>query len=92
MDKKTLETLARNACCLLKTEDGNDRVPSCQLEASQAIDEKTMELIAIGASVAACCAPCLEHHMTAARNAGAGHAELAAAVKIGEKSDKGLRR
>lgn len=85
MDKKTLETLARSACCLLKTADGSDQVPSCQLEGGQAVDEKTLELIAVGASVAACCTPCLEYHITAARKAGASPAELAAAVQIGEK-------
>lgn len=85
MDKKTLETLARNACCLLKTEEEGDQVPSCQLKDDQAADEKTLELIAVGASVAACCTPCLEYHIAAARKAGAGHAELAAAVRIGEK-------
>ncbi len=85
MDKKTLETIARNACCLLKTENGSDQVLSCQLEGGQAIDEKTLELIAVGASMAACCIPCLEYHITAARKAGASSEELAAAVKIGEK-------
>ncbi|WP_083552763.1 carboxymuconolactone decarboxylase family protein [Syntrophotalea acetylenivorans] len=85
MDKKTLETLARNACCLLKTKDGSDQVPNCQLANSEAVDDKTLELIAVGASVAACCAPCLEYHINAARKAGASHAELAAAVQIGEK-------
>ncbi len=85
MDKKTLETLARNSCCLLKAEEGGDQAPACQLEAIKDVDEKTLELIAVGASVAACCAPCLEYHITAARKAGAIHAELAAAVQIGKK-------
>lgn len=49
------------------------------------MDKKTLELIAIGASVAACCVPCLEYHVKAAREAGASHAELATAVKMGKK-------
>ncbi len=49
------------------------------------MDKKTLELIAVGASVAACCVPCLEYHVKAAREAGASHAELATAVKMGKK-------
>lgn len=85
MDQRTLETVARDACCLLKTGKGCDQVPNCELEDGQTIDEKTLELIAVGASVAACCTPCLEYHITTARKAGASPEELAAAVQIGEK-------
>jgi len=85
MDKKTLETLSQNACCLLKTGNGCDQVPSCQLEDGQTIDEKTLELIAVGASMAACCTPSLEYHIAAARKAGASPEELAAAIQIGKK-------
>lgn len=49
------------------------------------MDKKTLELIAVGASVAACCVPCLEYHVKAAREAGASQMELVAAVKIGKK-------
>ncbi len=49
------------------------------------MDKKTLELIAVGASIAACCVPCLEYHVKAAREAGASHAELATAVKMGKK-------
>ena len=49
------------------------------------MDKKILELIAVGASVAACCGPGLEYHVKAAREAGASHAELATAVKMGKK-------
>ncbi|MGE4545771.1 MAG: carboxymuconolactone decarboxylase family protein [Pedobacter sp.] len=49
------------------------------------MDKKTLELIAIGASVASGCIPCLEYHVKAASEAGASHADLATAVKIGKK-------
>lgn len=52
------------------------------------MDKKTLELIAVGASVAACCVPCLEYHVKAAREAGASPVELAAAVKMGKKVRK----
>ena len=49
------------------------------------MDKKTLELIAVGASVAAGCIPCLDYHVQAAREAGASHAELATAVKMARK-------
>lgn len=49
------------------------------------MDKKILELIAVGASVAAGCSPCLEYHVKEAREAGASHAELATAVKVGKK-------
>lgn len=50
-----------------------------------ALDKKTLELVAIGASVAACCEPCLEYHYKAAREAGATPAEICHAIKMAEK-------
>jgi AhpD family alkylhydroperoxidase len=49
------------------------------------LDKKTLELVAIGASVAACCEPCLEFHSKAAREAGATLAEICRAIKMAEK-------
>jgi AhpD family alkylhydroperoxidase len=49
------------------------------------LDKKTLELVAIGASVAACCEPCLEFHVNAAREAGATPAEICRAIKMAEK-------
>ena len=37
---------------------------------------KEKELIAVGASIAAGCRPCTEHHVNAAREAGADTADL----------------
>lgn len=53
------------------------------------IETKTMELIAIGASVAAKCQPCLTHHLAECRKAGATEAEIKAAVMIGRVVSKG---
>lgn len=49
------------------------------------LDKKTLELVAIGASVAACCEQCLEFHLNAAREAGATPAEICKAIKMAEK-------
>jgi AhpD family alkylhydroperoxidase len=49
------------------------------------LDKNTLELVAIGASVAACCEPCLEFHVKAAREAGATPAEICKAIKMAEK-------
>jgi AhpD family alkylhydroperoxidase len=49
------------------------------------LDKKTLELVAIGASVAACCEPCLEYHYKAAAAAGATPAEICKAIKMGER-------
>ena len=47
------------------------------------MDNKTKELIAIGASVAANCMPCLEFHIEKAKSLGATTKELIIASKIG---------
>lgn len=44
------------------------------------LDEKTLELIAVGATITANCQPCLEFHVRKAREAGAAEAEIAAAI------------
>ena len=49
------------------------------------LDKKTPELVAIGASVAACCEPCLEYHCKAASEAGATPAEICRTIKMVEK-------
>lgn len=48
------------------------------------LDPKTSELIAIAASVVAKCQPCLEHHLSEARNAGASESDIGAAIKIAQ--------
>ncbi|MEZ4601069.1 MAG: carboxymuconolactone decarboxylase family protein [Syntrophotaleaceae bacterium] len=86
MDKKTLDALARRAGCFPTTDEKDDQVKTCRTESDvKVLDAKTIELIAVGASVAACCTPCLEYHVKAALEAGASLAELATAVKMGRK-------
>lgn len=46
------------------------------------VDPKTRELVAIAASVVAKCQPCLDHHVEAARKAGASDSDMRNAVGI----------
>lgn len=86
MDKKTLERHARMRGCFPEAATDSYETKACQKDSGVKItDAKTLELIAVGASVAACCVPCLEYHVKAARKAGASHSELATAVKMGNK-------
>lgn len=47
------------------------------------MDKKMKELIAIGASVAAHCQPCLDWHLNQARGLGATEDEIETATKVG---------
>ena len=47
------------------------------------MDNKIKELIAIGASVAAHCQPCLTYHAATARKEGATKEEIGKAIEIG---------
>lgn len=49
------------------------------------LNEKTIELIAVGATITANCQPCLEFHVRKARDAGADEAEIAAAIETGRE-------
>lgn len=49
------------------------------------LNTRTASLIAVGASVAANCHPCLEINTTRAANCGAEAAEIADAVEVGRK-------
>ena len=53
------------------------------------MDERTRELIAVGASITANCQPCLHLHVEKARKCGAGPEEVAAAIEIGNRVRKG---
>ena len=53
------------------------------------IDLKTKALIAVGASVTANCQPCLQYHVSMAREAGADEEELAVAVAVAKAVRKG---
>jgi len=47
------------------------------------LDEQTMRLIAIGASIAANCQPCLRTNATRALESGADETEIAEAIRVG---------
>ncbi len=53
------------------------------------MDEKTKELIAIGASVAAHCQPCLTYHHATARELGISDQQIREAISVGEMVSKG---
>lgn len=53
------------------------------------MDNKTKELIAIGASITANCQLCLQYHDNNAREAGATKEEIKEAVKVGQAVKKG---
>lgn len=55
----------------------------------QILDDKIQELIALGASYAVNCKPCMEYHRKKAEKAGATMAEMLAAVAVGEKVRNG---
>jgi len=56
---------------------------------TDAMDEKTKELIAIGASIGAHCQPCLTYHVTRARELGIDAELIRAAADIGHLVEKG---
>jgi AhpD family alkylhydroperoxidase len=47
------------------------------------MDEIAKELVAIGASVAANCHPCMDHHLAKCDELGISREEVAEAVKVG---------
>jgi len=53
------------------------------------LDEKTTELIAIGASITVNCQPCLDYHTAEARAQGAGGGEILAAIEVGKQVRRG---
>ncbi len=53
------------------------------------MDDKIKELIAVGASVAAHCRPCLQFHVDKAMELGIGKDEIAEAVAVGKMVQKG---
>lgn len=55
-------------------------------------DNRTTELIAIGASVAANCLPCLQYHSGKAREAGLTEEEILAAAEVGRSVRKGAAK
>jgi len=53
------------------------------------IDNKTKELIAVGASITANCQPCLQYHAGKALESGADAEEVAVAIEVGKQVRKG---
>ena len=53
------------------------------------MDERTRELIAIGASVGVHCQPCLAWHLDKARELGIDDETIRAAIEVGHMVDKG---
>lgn len=53
------------------------------------IDNKTKELIAVGASITANCQPCLQYHADKAIEFGADAEEVAVAIEVGKQVRKG---
>jgi AhpD family alkylhydroperoxidase len=53
------------------------------------IDDKTKELVAIGASITANCQPCLQYHADQARRLGAANQEIAEAIEVGKQVRRG---
>ena len=52
-------------------------------------DNRTVELIALGASVAANCHPCIQHHTAKALDAGLSQQEIREAMEVGKMIRKG---
>ncbi len=53
------------------------------------MDEKTKELIAIGASIGAHCQPCLTYHVAKAKEIGLTEDEIREAIAVGHRVEKG---
>lgn len=53
------------------------------------LDNQTLALIAVGASVSANCQPCLEHNVRTAIKCGADAAQITEAIEIGKRVQQG---
>ena len=53
------------------------------------MDEQTKELVAIGASVAANCYPCMKYHLAKCDELGVTRAEVRAAAEVGKMVNRG---
>ena len=53
------------------------------------VNEQMKELVAIGASAAANCHPCMDHHLAKCDELGIDREEVAAAVKVGLMVNRG---
>ncbi|WP_455389546.1 carboxymuconolactone decarboxylase family protein, partial [Petrachloros mirabilis] len=48
------------------------------------LDDRIKELIAVGASIAANCQPCLQYHTSEAQKSGAEEEEIKEAIEVGK--------
>jgi len=78
----------KSACCGEDQECCGGDIRNNQKE-SESMDEKTKEMIAIGASVGAHCQPCLEYHVTKGREVGLTDDEIREAIGVGHMVEKG---
>jgi AhpD family alkylhydroperoxidase len=56
------------------------------------MDERTKELVAMGAAAAANCHPCMDYHLAKCDELGVSRDEVAAAVKVGLMVNRGAER
>ncbi len=56
------------------------------------MDARMKELVAMGASVAANCHPCMEHHLAECDKLGIAREEVLAAVRVGLMVNRGAER
>ena len=56
------------------------------------MDEKTKELVAMGAAAAANCHPCMDYHLDKCDELGIDRAEVTAAVKVGLMVNRGAEK
>lgn len=56
------------------------------------MDEHTKELVAMGASAAANCHPCMDHHLAQCDRLGIEREEVAAAVEVGLMVNHGAEK
>ena len=56
------------------------------------MDERTKELIAVGASVTANCQPCLKYHVEETQKQGASQPDIHEAIEVGQMVKKGAMR
>ena len=56
------------------------------------MDERMKELVAMGASAAANCHPCMDHHLAKCDELGINREEVIAAVKVGLMVNRGAEK
>ena len=53
------------------------------------LDDKTKELVAVGAAITANCQPCLEYHSAKARELGVADDDIFEAIKVAQQVRRG---